>query len=388
MSLLLLLKSGTAPPGGTPTRVGTAYTANGQSDTVVTVTPDGTIATGHWMILVATMVSTTTVSVSPAGWTTLQAPTSAGTLKVGIYGKLREAGDTGYTYEVNTGGVSASATLMWGSGADAVSTWLVGTNGFRTVDKTNTAPSVTTVADRSLALIVSTERTTATETGITSITGAAEWFFGAQAGSMIQTTHIGYIANVTPVGATGDVTIVYPNTQSVNGFARQIILPPGPGGPATTGELSSLISLTAVALTRSIVTAQMVVTSDVSAVAETVIAGAPSITSGATGVNTELTAAAVTVLTSVGNVAATISVDGAATTRAQSTGAAGVSVVLAGTASQGVTATGAVSVAVTLTGRGLMGTFWDGTALRTGEIYYWSGTARSELTITDLQVMT
>lgn len=213
-----------------PSRKGYAYTNPGQSNTALTVSPDGSIAIGDWMVMVLESTSTTTVVTPPSGWRILQTTTLTGTLRIAMYGKIRAVGDSSYTVTLDAGGTTSALALMWGSGGDAVANWTVGAIQPRNTinpatTHNNVAPSVTTTVDQSLVLAISSERTTATETGVTSVTGATEWFFGAQSGSQIETIDVSYINQAT-AGATGDVTIVYPNTQTTNGLAQQLIIPP------------------------------------------------------------------------------------------------------------------------------------------------------------------
>lgn len=220
-----------------PTRVGYSHTASGTtSPSSVVVNPDATIANGDWMVTVVMMSSSTTTITPPIGWTILQPITSAGTLRTAIFGKIRAAADGSYSFELDSGGVSGGAAIYWGRGGGAVSTWIIGANSLRSSSQVNVAATTTTTVNNSLVLAFSTERTTTTETGVTSISGATEWMFGAQ-GPHLETISASYIADKNPAGATGNITITYPNVQSSNGMARQIIIPPSttvaPNDPVT-----------------------------------------------------------------------------------------------------------------------------------------------------------
>jgi len=218
-----------------PTRVGYGV-FNSFTSTTLTVSPTvisggAAIATGHWMIASFGLLNTTTTITPPAGWTALKPlSASAGTLKHAVYARIRQAGDTSYDFALDANGNVSSAALMWGSGADPdISHWTVGATTGRTVDMHNTAVSLTTSYDHSLVLGLSFERTSAAEAGITSLTGANEWFYVPQNSTThIQTIDVAYIADVTPVGATSVMEWIYPNTQALNGAALQIAIPPAP----------------------------------------------------------------------------------------------------------------------------------------------------------------
>jgi hypothetical protein len=228
----------TAPSTFAPVRKGHKYNPGpGASNTLITLDPTtptsgSTISTGDWMIAVVSFVSATSMS-PPSGWTTLQSITQAGTLSTTIYGKIRLSGDTSYDFTMDAGGTTTCADLFWGSGGDVVSNWIVGTDGLRATtgtSSTNVAPTATSTIDHSLGILISTERTTATETAITSISGATEWFFDQQANgtTLLQSIEVASIDDKTPAGALGGVTVTYPNTSASNGMARWIIIPPAP----------------------------------------------------------------------------------------------------------------------------------------------------------------
>jgi hypothetical protein len=191
----------------------------------ITVTPDASIQLGDWMIAVFTGTTPTASIAPPAGWTVLRPYSVVGTLITAVFGKNRVAGETGYSFTPDSGVANAAVDLIWGGGGRPVSEWVVGALTNRAVDFTNKAVSITTTVDHTLAIVISTERTSATETDVTSVTGATEFFFGVQSGTNLQTTLLAEI-NKSPAGATGDVTIVYPNTQAINGQALQIGIPP------------------------------------------------------------------------------------------------------------------------------------------------------------------
>lgn len=206
-----------------PTRKGYAVTSVGSGTAVITVTPDGTLATGDWMVL--TYVSASAVAPTvPDGWTILHAGVHVGTRYYMSWGKIRVLTDPSYTVTQLSSTNGAQVTLTWGSGGDAVSTWVVGSIYNRSATGFNTTcTSLTTASNYSLVLAIGMEASTTGESGITSITGATEWYFAPQGVSpIIHTTEVAYIEKTT-AGATGDVTIVYPNT-TPNGWGAQVAI--------------------------------------------------------------------------------------------------------------------------------------------------------------------
>lgn len=218
-----------------PTRLGYSFTNPGTSNTTITLDPStvtGGVAlvTGNWMIAALALYTGTTTVTPPSGWTELQHPQAQGTLRFAVYGRIRQAGDSSYTFALDSNGLAGAGSLMWGDGGDpTVTNWVIGATGYRTVDKHNTAPALTTSIDHSLVLGLSFERTTATETGITSLTGANEWFYLPQyMSTQIETLDVSYVDDVSPAGTTSSMEWIYPNTQAINGAAVQISIPPAP----------------------------------------------------------------------------------------------------------------------------------------------------------------
>ena len=223
------LQATTGPGPNSPIRKGSAHALG--NGTAITVSPDGTIAVGDWMVLIVATYDTVTIVGPSKDWMILQAPTLAGTLNTAIYGKLRVAGDTSYTVAVSTAGLSSDCTLLWGSGGDAVGAWQVGVTTSRsslapTTTTGSVAPSITTTDDHTLLLAIGTERTAADESDIVSMQGAERWvYYGHSGSSAIQTTVVGVMPDVSPAGATGDVMIQYTNPQFLNAMAVQIGIP-------------------------------------------------------------------------------------------------------------------------------------------------------------------
>jgi len=232
-------------PALIPTLKGYTYINNDVTSTLFTISPDNTISTGDWMIMVIESYSTVTWT-DPTGWTVIQAQgTIAGTLLTSIYAKNRVAGETSYTLAMPGGHANASTlTLMWGSGAAPIANWVIGTNMARgsispATSYNNLAPGITTTTNNNLVLVISSERYTGTpENSLVSMTGATQWFFKGQPNTTeIETLGVGYILQTT-AGTTSNATITYNNPQAANGMAIQIGLPPA------TGTLNYSVSYT------------------------------------------------------------------------------------------------------------------------------------------------
>jgi len=210
----------------TPTRVG--YASTQIAGNSVILTPDPTIQTGHWMIASVMFSAAGVVVTPPAGWSELyQAISGIGTRSYAVFGKIRQAGESTYTFTTSASG-NKTASLMWGANSKGVNNWVVGAPGTRLLTGTATttvAPSINAPAD-TLVVALSAEATTATETSITSLAGATSWYWVGHNPSpvIIETLSVSYIEKNT-AGATGTVTTTYPNSQPSNGVAIQIGIP-------------------------------------------------------------------------------------------------------------------------------------------------------------------
>lgn len=223
-----------------PTRKGYVHAVGGSG--VITLTPGGTIANGDWMIIVISAYDSV-IPTTPTGWTVLQPTTVSGTQSTTLYGKIRKSGDTSYSVTLNLGSPNTDGSLFWGSGSDAVSTWVIGATKLRSSISPATsidtiAPSLTTTTDHTLVLSFATERTIADDSDIVSIVGAQKWAFFPQFGATdIQSTAVGVVRDVSPAGATSDVQFTYVNAHPSNGQGIQIGIP-----PANTVSLDSSVT--------------------------------------------------------------------------------------------------------------------------------------------------
>jgi len=230
-----VIRLSSTPPGPTlPTTDGWVTVRNGASVSSVTVdptTPSGGTAlqTGDWMLMTF-MGAIGAAPATPSGWTVMADAGHFGTRYAIVWGKMRESGDSTYTFAIDSATNGSQTNLIWGTGAN-VSTWDIGTVGLRTsaAPATTIAPSVTTTNDSSVALTIGFEATTGTETDVTSLTGATEWFFVQQGTSPEIHTLVTATKEMDTAGATGDVTIVYPNASTspnYNGAGVQFGIPP------------------------------------------------------------------------------------------------------------------------------------------------------------------
>ncbi len=233
-----------------PTRLGRSVTNPAASTTSIIMDPSSSpvgtaIATGNWMVVFIAMTVTTTTMTPPAGWTQIMAPTLTGTEYSGAWARIRQAGDTSYTWALNAAGTTGGGVIAWGDLADpTISNWIIGTKTTRATSGgtfTNWAETITTTTADTLSLIMSTERTSAATGGVPTYSGGTSWFQMAESGGQIQTIDFGYIDMPTP-GATGRATLTYGATQTANGIALQLGIPPVPftGGPASLSATATL----------------------------------------------------------------------------------------------------------------------------------------------------
>ncbi|HEX4662477.1 MAG TPA: hypothetical protein VH144_02590 [Candidatus Saccharimonadales bacterium] len=193
------------------------------------VTIPGTIQNGDMGFLcLAWVVPGTEETPTVSGWTGLYGTYQAqGTLRWLVFYRQYQTGDSATVTVTFVSGIGKliNAQAYWWSGSDG--TMVLGSIGTRAASggtDTNTAPSVTTTAANQTVVVVSVERTTATETDITSLSLGTERSFVPDSGSTICTIMVADFVQVTQ-GATPAVNVVYPNTQALNGAAIQIVIP-------------------------------------------------------------------------------------------------------------------------------------------------------------------
>lgn len=222
-----------------PTFVG--YTSTyGLSNTARVQSPHASTITGDLLIWIIAQ-NNNGLTVEPSGWTRIKNNDTAGTLSLWIYVKIRAAGETSYTFTPNASAgstnVMASVRGWTGNLADLI----IGASGLRASNATSStskAPSITTLVANTYVLHVHSERTTATETDITSISGATKIGFVPQNGSSgIETVTLGY-TNQVSAGAVGDSIVTYPNTQASNGWAFQLGIPPAASNVAPSAAFT------------------------------------------------------------------------------------------------------------------------------------------------------
>lgn len=223
-----------------PTLVNTAIvtgTAADCSDTnSVTITvPSGT---QDGDILIVTVVSFTSSgesyawSISPvtsASWTAIGARTVAGTL---VYQAWAAPYSVGLDLDF-IGNLSAARrilpTALTVRDAAAISNWVLGAESRRIDNGTSTttvATSLTSVVDDTLVLGLFSERTTATETDISGVSGATEYAYLYDASyASIETLTITQ-ETLAALSASGDTTVTYVNAQTNNGVGQHIGIPP------------------------------------------------------------------------------------------------------------------------------------------------------------------
>ncbi len=191
----------------------------------------GSIPTGSWMIVVLTYTNAVDLT-PPAGWTALVTRKTTNTMQTSIYARIKQSGDVAsqeFDASGSNGSLFTNAVLLWGRNAAPVGSWTLGAFGDRANNATSTTvvtPTINVTTAKSLVLSIATERTTATETSYTSLTGVNPWIWIPQPDtSKIQTIAIGY-AEQANTGTSQAMTVTYPNAQTTNGSGIQIAIPP------------------------------------------------------------------------------------------------------------------------------------------------------------------
>lgn len=219
------LPDGEEPPPDPelPTIVGHTN-AFGTGTATRTLTPHASTATGD--LMVAIFATNAQLITPPVGWTQRVSATT-GTMQTQVFTKVRGAAETTYDFTIAASATDTHA-LVTINGTDEADL-IVGADGIRSVNGTATtsvAPSITTTSAMTLALVITTDRSTTTEAAVSGVSGATPYVFIPQNGATgLETIWIGTIEQTT-AGATGNVTVTYPNSQASNGFGVQLGLPP------------------------------------------------------------------------------------------------------------------------------------------------------------------
>lgn len=204
-----------------------------------TATPTVSLASvpdGAWMIAVLIVGSAVTVGGAPAGWTNLTTSDQPiGSRVFRIAAKIKTSGDTSLAWNP-TASAFRTCFVMWGTGGDAVSTWVKGLIGVRNATNvvagqstqagtstTTIAPSITVPSADCLVLSIFLEATTAVGTASLTAGGATEWYQVTESGSYIETLLVG--TRTPAAGASGNVTATYTQTQASNSAGIQIAIP-------------------------------------------------------------------------------------------------------------------------------------------------------------------
>ncbi len=242
---------GSVVPTVTPTQTGYTTPISSGTGSTVAVNPAinqmGTpIADGNWMILVVTSDNdgTNTANPIPTGWTQLRAFTQvgSGTMAVGVWAKLRVSGETSYGFSLNPGSNSSRIRLIWGTGAQDPTSWIIGTFANRSNNATSTttlAPSITTTVAHTLALLLSFERTIATETDAQITTSNFAKRFTELTVDVSETVAL---KDMISPGVTGTATTTYPNPHPENGLACIVGITPVQTGNVSSNGLSLKVS--------------------------------------------------------------------------------------------------------------------------------------------------
>lgn len=215
--------------GTTPTLVPAARTFSynnvAELNTQMTLTPNVNTQLGDIVFAVIAGTNTTaTVTPPGAGWTAIITKNITNSLYVWAWWRKRGIGETTYAFTFDNGAAGSVGALYVIARADLPS--IVSAIANRSVDKTNTIPSITTTVANTLALALAAERTTADETGVTTVpAGWTELGFARQTATAIESIWGGTKLQAA-AGATGTGDIVWPNTQTQNGQTITVGLPP------------------------------------------------------------------------------------------------------------------------------------------------------------------
>jgi hypothetical protein len=218
------------------------YTVNMSSGTTGT-----NVAIGDFVFIYLYSSGTTATSNTPtpptgftaiAAWQGMAASTST---SWALYVKKRALGDSNYdipqTNVGRTNRISGFAFWIDGLGAKDVTDWIIGTQGTRAASggtfDTN-APAITTLLGNTMVLGIGVERTSAAEVDAnltvsgTGWTKQATFISSSAAGGTLTLASKGMVSP----GSAGGVTFTSTNTQSTNGVALEIGIPPsGAGAP-------------------------------------------------------------------------------------------------------------------------------------------------------------
>lgn len=220
-----------------PTRTGTlSVKSTGSGAASIDISG---ISNGSWMI-VTIVEGNTTTGITPPAWTTLLAATTIGSRRYRVLGRIKQSGDT---LSVTKGGsLAVSMSVVYGTGADPVADWQIGTGNTRaggapSTSTTSVAPSITTTESDVLAIAIAVEATSAEDTTPPALSGTGwnAWDYVGDTASP-DTTNIEQInvayKTMAAAGATGNATYTYQNSQASNGGGIQIGITPSTGGNA------------------------------------------------------------------------------------------------------------------------------------------------------------
>lgn len=249
MALIALNASSGGGGGGggttTPMIVGHTTATGGGATSTYTINPStnrvgSSVQADDWVIAIiqggADMVDMKQPT-PPVGWTNLvpfQSP-GTGAYEFGVWAHKHVIGEATYNWtQTTTQPNNSFHQLVFVRGADDISNWIIGSLGTRVASgggATTVAPSLTTTGAHTLGLLLAGERTLAAETDVqvTCDNFTKQWFDNVH-------DHTLFVAakDMVTAGATGSVTVTYPNIQANNGIAL-ILGIPGISGPVETG---------------------------------------------------------------------------------------------------------------------------------------------------------
>ncbi|AZV01808.1 purple acid phosphatase [Microbacterium phage ArMaWen] len=227
--------------------LGSTHSATGQPNAgTLTIVPEATTKAGD-LVIVAVCSSDTAgptwvMSGGTGSWTTHVSTSSIGTLRFYVFSKIRHTDDTTYTL-TRTGADGwrvATVTIPdWNGVAPIVGA--VGTRAASGGAFVTTAPSITTVTDKTLALYIAAERTIANDNEPVPNNGFTTFYDGHTVGS--DNLNALYIATkrVSPAGAVGATSATFTNSHASNSAAvlLGVVSPDTPPLPTIGARLAT-----------------------------------------------------------------------------------------------------------------------------------------------------
>lgn len=220
----------------------------------LTVTPHPDTQPGDRVLVACSVADSASANWSISGgsgtWATLLASGSVGTGKFFVFSKVFAAGDTTYTLS-RTGSDAYRIIPISLPGSDPATDPIVGSLGTRAASGgafATTAPSITTVEDDTLALLIAYERTTASDGAVTVNNGfTVRHDAHTVGGDNLQALFIAS-KEIPTAGAVGATTATFTNSHGTNsaalliGIAPSDVAPPSPASGCIGARVATSVT--------------------------------------------------------------------------------------------------------------------------------------------------